>query len=406
MTHPFRLTGRAAALLAFAILPALRGQQAPPPSAESKVSFLPVPDFDIDPDEGLTYGVLPVWIIKNEEGVAQRLYAPSLNYNDLAGLTGTFRLFDYPAKEAERKIISSVSQHNNRRFLFDYVDRELLGSMFLLGGRAEYSRDGFVRFFGLGPDTEESAESNYSRDELSLEVATGFQIIPRTRLELRERFRRVKLGEGLVKEVEDARRAFAGTSGIGGGQVWSHQLSLVFDGRDSVNLPSRGLYAAGAFSAARNVAFGHVDYERYALDIRYFVSWLDGRSITALRGLLEGIQGDEIPFFELPALGGDLTLRGFGEDRFIDEVRVLVSFEQRCLIAKRRVFGIDAEFEIAPFLDLGNVGSNVGNLEMNKLKPVAGVGLRALTRPDILGRLDLGFGEEGLQAFISLGYSF
>lgn len=399
----FSLWSLAALLLLAALRPGGSEEAAAP---GKKVTFLPVPDFDTDPNEGQTYGILPVWIVKNEQDIVQRLYAPSINYNDLAGVTGAFRLIDYPEEEAERKVIASVSQHNDRRFLFDYVNREFLETHYFFGGAAEYSQDGFARFFGLGPETLESAESNYSRDQLLLELALGYYTMPKTRFELRERFRKVKLGEGLVDDVEDARRLFADVHGIAGGQVWSHQVSLVYDGRDSTNLPTRGLYASGAVAIARDFAFGQVDYEKYTFDLRYFFPLLEGNSISSFRVLIEGVTGDQVPFFELPSLGGGDTLRGFGDDRFVDEVRVLLNFEQRCIIHRRRVFGIDAEFEVAPFVDLGNVASTLGNLEISNFRPVGGVGLRALTRPDVLGRLDLGFGEEGLQAFISLGYSF
>ena len=41
--------------------------------------------------------------------------------------------------------------------------------------------------------------------------------------------------------------------------------------------------------------------------------------MTALRGWFEKVNGSFIPFYELPAIGGRETLRGFGDGRFRDQ---------------------------------------------------------------------------------------
>jgi hypothetical protein len=35
-----------------------------------------------------------------------------------------------------------------------------------------------------------------------------------------------------------------------------------------------------------------------------------------------------------------------------------------------------------------------------------GIGLRAVVRPNILGRIDVGFGKDGPAVFVGLGYPF
>jgi hypothetical protein len=35
-----------------------------------------------------------------------------------------------------------------------------------------------------------------------------------------------------------------------------------------------------------------------------------------------------------------------------------------------------------------------------------GVGIRAVVRPNIVGRMDIGWGSEGMAVFVGLGYPF
>jgi hypothetical protein len=35
-----------------------------------------------------------------------------------------------------------------------------------------------------------------------------------------------------------------------------------------------------------------------------------------------------------------------------------------------------------------------------------GIGFRAVVRPNIVGRIDVGFGDEGIAVFVGLGYPF
>lgn len=378
------------------------------PKTGRNVTFLALPDFDTDPNEGETFGVLPVWMLKDDQDQVRRMYAPSLNYNQSAGVTGTFRFFDYPSNDCEIQAVASYSQENNQRFLFDYLNRRCLGSRFVFSFRAGYSQDGFARFYGLGPDTDEASESNYSRDQFEIRFTGGRYLTRHFRVELEEMFRITDVRKGILGALPDTRESFSGVPGLGGSQVWLHQLSFIYDSRDSVNMPKRGFYAAFSAGVGRNVLFGRVDEERYTTDFRYFHAWggADSDFVSAIRLTTESVGGRQVPFSEIAGLGGSDLLRGYGADRFTDNVLLLVSLEQRCIVHKQRVFDLDAEFEVSPFFDAGVTGGEFGTLQLKDVKPAVGIGLRGLTRPDIVGSLDIALGEEGVRVFIGLGYTF
>jgi len=133
----------------------------------------------------------------------------------------------------------------------------------------------------------------------------------------------------------------------------------------------------------------------------------DHRLILVAHGLVEILSGDDdTPFFVRPSLGGEDTLRGFGENRFFGDGRLLLNLEARVRVLRLRLFGVTAEFEGAPFVDLGKVFSSVGAIHRGRLEVTPGLGLRALARPNVVGRVDIGVGREGAAIFVGLDYPF
>src|SRR5947209_6335514 len=45
--------------------------------------LLSLPIIDTDPNRGVTYGVMPIWVLKGKDGNIRTIHAPSLTYNDI-----------------------------------------------------------------------------------------------------------------------------------------------------------------------------------------------------------------------------------------------------------------------------------------------------------------------------------
>src|SRR4030095_11187573 len=61
------------------------------------------------------------------------------------------------------------------------------------------------------------------------------------------------------------------------------------------------------------------NFTRVDLDLRQYVSFLSARRVVVGRALVYNTDvdpGGYIPYYLLPSLGGNLTLRGFRADRF------------------------------------------------------------------------------------------
>jgi hypothetical protein len=70
------------------------------------------------------------------------------------------------------------------------------------------------------------------------------------------------------------------------------------------------------------------------------------------------------------------------------------------------VFHVTADWEVAPFVDLGSIMSSLSHARARNFEFNPGFGLRALVRPNIVGRLDMGFGRDGPAVYVGLGYPF
>jgi hemolysin activation/secretion protein len=105
-------------------------------------------------------------------------------------------------------------------------------------------------------------------------------------------------------------------------------------------------------------------------------------------------------------LGGETTLRGFGQSRFIDDTALLFNFEERIPVTQFKAFDYLVDLEVAPFLDIGRVMSGFSTKDLQDFQVNPGTGLRILARPHVVGRLDVAYGRDGANLFVGLDYPF
>lgn len=165
------------------------------------------------------------------------------------------------------------------------------------------------------------------------------------------------------------------------------EVSLTADTRDFPRHPSRGgLYRAAAAShTGSGVAFS---FRRYEAEAAHFVPVADSRVVIALHGWLvasDTSEGQVVPFYLQPSLGGHNTLRAYPDYRFHDRNLVLINAEGRVAMM--------AHVDAVVFLDAGNVAPRLGDLNLDKRS--YGAGLRLHTRRHTFARLDIARGGEG-----------
>lgn len=105
--------------LAFAAGRALADAPAP--------AFVPIPKITTDPNSGTTVGVLPTWLVENEDGRIHRIIAPDIQHNTYFGWGAHGRLLDYPSDKVQWSAVVGVSEHVRRKIDLESLSSKLAG---------------------------------------------------------------------------------------------------------------------------------------------------------------------------------------------------------------------------------------------------------------------------------------
>ena len=147
---------------------------------------------------------------------------------------------------------------------------------------------------------------------------------------------------------------------------------------------------------------GAFSFTRLDVDLRQFVSFLSERRVFAGRMLISTTDADagaRVPFYLMPWLGGNDTLRGFRAYRFRGPHAILVQGEYR--------FEIWSGLDGALFYDAGKVALRRSDLDFNNLEHDYGFGFRFNTDNGIIFRVDAAFGSrDGKHLHIVFGSIF
>jgi outer membrane protein assembly factor BamA len=368
-------------------------------------TFVPLPIFTTDPNERQTYGAL-LAIIDAQEGAFRSLIVPYVTYNELLGTAGSVHYERFFSDRAKFDTDVSQSTENQAFYRLRYADLTLPDPRYLFEGFGVYENDRTARFFGIGAQSFEGNETNYTLRQVGGEITVGRRLRPALTASLTERLRSVAIRRGAVNSLPFMKDVFTDVPGEDGSFVWAHRLALTYDSRNSLMTPTEGRFGQVFVEIADEAIGSQASFVRYGLQGRWVWPHLGDRLVMAVRGLLERVTGSDVPFFELSDLGGDETLRGFGENRFLDEGRVLFNVEERI-----KVFHIDygevrTDIELAVFTDLGRVFKSFSDLGSGKIQAVIGGGIRFLAASQIVAKIDVGVGSEGLAIFTGLDYPF
>jgi outer membrane protein assembly factor BamA len=346
-------------------------------------------------------------MFKDPEGRVRSIIAPSLTYNEIRGVTGTFRYFLYASALERVEFIASYSEKIDRELKLQYKNLDVFGGRFHADVQLLHERTSSVRFFGIGPESEKEDESNMTLEVTGFYAIFGINISKTMRLSLGETFQRFEVDRGGVPGLPFTGDLFPDLPGVKGATIHAQRVALIHDSRDSLTTPTEGLYVSAFAEASTELLGSDSDYIKAGLEGRYLRPFMDRRVILVLRGLYEGISGEsDTPFQVMPTLGGVDSLRGFGENRFFGDARLLFDIEVRGKVWRTRIFGVDAEFEVAPFIDVGKVFNSWEQFLDTPFEVNPGVGFRGLAPPSVVGHIDLAYSREGLAIYVGLDYPF
>lgn len=356
------------------------------------------PVVTTNPNAGTTYGVLPVWLLTDPSHQIRHIIAPMLTYNETFGAAFAGTYYYYPTDRAGLRIVAEKAARSNRRLAARYEDLGFLDGRCVLKLDSNYESDGTPRFYGVGPGTSAGTESSYRLEETSFKAELGIAYLGRWQMSGGWRYAHTEVLPGLF------RTPGALPSGVqGSSTVSAPRLALARDTRDIPATPSNGSLAE-VFAEFPDRDFGGgATYRRYGGQWRGYLPQTPSLTAT-LHVQGELLRGDGIPLGGLAALGGPRSLRAFTEGRFQNRGALFANFEERYTIHSLEVVNARTEFQIAPFLDAGTVFDEPRGLRGRLTQFVGGVALRAVVKPTVVGRVEVGVGREGPAAFVGIDY--
>ncbi len=268
---------------------------------------------------------------------------------------------------------------------------------------AQYRSFTEVSYFGVGPETVEADRSNYHIDGPGLLATLGFR--PAPRMVVGGRFGRLDNGldSGRSSDHPSVEEAFPLEELPGYVEepdYFLYSAFAAFDLRNDPDDPTGGSYFELQATRYRDRGFDRFNFEEVSIEAQGFVP-LRYRWIFASR--VKGVftrtaEGQEIPFYLLPSLGGTSNLHAFENDRFRDRHLLFANLELR--------YHATPELRLETFIDVGQVFPSFGEFRVSAFEIGSGVGARFKMGEKVLVGVSLGIGREGARVSLSGGFRF
>ena len=378
-----------------------------PDCARADVQYFPIPAVSTSKNDGNDTGLIFPILITDPDGELKYLVAPMFVQNSIVGSRGSINLFRYEPGGREIRFIGSFTERIERKVVFSYADPAFSQGRYSLNFGASFFKNATSRFFGLGEATSESEQTNYTAREARANWRFGVYANEVTQISVGQRFRQVSLQKGAT-DLPFTGDQFPAVDGVQGETlILGHRATFYYDTRNNLVSPTDGMAVTAYAEVNQNLHNGdHPVYSRYAMEVKKLFPSESKRAILVVRADLQATIGNQVPFFEQSSLGGQNNLRGFGVDRFIDKHLVALSVEERIHIMRTKVAGVTADFEIAPFLDSGQVFNDYKDVTFKNYRMTPGIGFRGVVKPNVVGRVDYGYSKEGGAIFAGLDFPY
>jgi hypothetical protein len=259
-------------------------------------------------------------------------------------------------------------------------------------------------FFGLGPGSARADQTSYAIRSNRIGSRAGVKPLRHIVTGGEFEYLNPRLSSGKDETVPSIEDKFDPATAPGLGQSVNYLRSAAFvevDYREPLYARKGGWYRLD-YSRYDDRSTGHFTFNRFDGDLRQFVGFFSGRRVIAARLFVSTSDtnpGQEMPFYAMPTLGGNDTLRGFRDYRFRGPHAILTQAEYRWEIWS----GLDG----ALFYDAGKVADRRADLNFSDLESNYGFGFRFNTDNGIVFRVDAAFGsQDGKHLHIIFGGVF
>jgi outer membrane protein assembly factor BamA len=260
-----------------------------------------------------------------------------------------------------------------------------------------------IDYFGVGPGSPEESHSDYHISGPALFATFGFRPARKAAFGARAGLLESNLDSGRNGSLPSIEETFPVRDLPGLVEepdffLWGGFALL--DRRDDPEDATSGAFYEVQATAYRDRGLNRFDFEELSVDARHYVPlrprWTVATRVTGV--LTRAAEGQEIPFFLLPSLGGAGSLHAFENDRFRDRNLLLMNVELR--------YALTPSIRLVGFVDAGEVFPDFGSFRLGGLELSSGLGARYKLAGRVLVGVSLAAGREGMRAAMSGSFRF
>jgi hypothetical protein len=185
-------------------------------------------------------------------------------------------------------------------------------------------------------------------------------------------------------------------TGLSGGTSFGLGVAAAYDTRDNRYNPHHGSFL---LSTAVFYPVGPYSFSKYAIDLRKYLPWAKDNVLAGQ--VTSSYATGNVPFYELPEMGGSSQMRGYYQGGLRDNVLVDAQVELR--IHVWNIFGV------AGWFGVGQVQNTYSQVAWDQFHLSYGPGLRIMvdSKHQTNLRFDFGFGPNGIKGFyVDFGEAF
>jgi hypothetical protein len=258
----------------------------------------------------------------------------------------------------------------------------------------KYESSPDIDFYGLGNTTPKENHTSFSYDDLTTDVDAAYKAFRHLDVGFTTGYLRANSGRGHddftpIDELFPPEQL----PGFDEDTQFTRIGAFVdFDYRDSKTGPRSGGVLGMRYREywdidKKTFAFRQTEYEFQ----QYFPYYNKGRVIAIRSAVVLTFpkEGNEVPIYLQPVLGGNDDLRGFGGYRFRDHHSIYVGAEHRWYAS--------SNLEMSAFLDAGKVVPLRRDIDVSRMNYSGGIGFRVRVRSAIVSRTDFAVSREGFR---------
>jgi outer membrane protein assembly factor BamA len=174
-------------------------------------------------------------------------------------------------------------------------------------------------------------------------------------------------------------------------------MSWRFDSRNSFIHPTLGMVIEGDIDWTPKLNWNTLHFYEWSFWFQYYTSIISSKTVIAVRIGTQNIIGDNLPVQLLIPVGSNNTLRGYPQDRFLDNSAGLINLELR--------FSLFDRFGGIVGADLGRVWQSLDQFNFHNWHSNAVLGLRYYMDTYVV-RFDIGISKETVGIYFNFGHIF